>query len=267
VTIHLGIGMLLVGGSFAALIAGLRVLRDAGAANPELLRKLLHIGMGVVSLSLPWLFDTAWPVLVMASLFGLGLVGGRFSPVWRRIADGIVYGVRRHSFGDLCFPVAIAALFLVSARDPVTFSIPILTMTLADAAAALVGTRRGAHVFRRPGREKSIEGSVAFFIVALPCAYVPLQVWSGGDWVAMLLLSLNLALLATLVEAVSWNGLDNLTVPLAVFLLLRILRGGDIGHGMACLAVTVGVMTVLAYRCARSRGPSSAASEVVHEPL
>ena len=78
-TIHLGFGMLLVGGSFAALIAGLRVLRDAGAANPELLRKLLHIGMGVVSLSLPWLFDTPWPVLVMAGLFGLGLLGAGFS--------------------------------------------------------------------------------------------------------------------------------------------------------------------------------------------
>jgi phytol kinase len=267
VTVHLGFGMLLVGGSFAALIAGLHALRAGGAANPELLRKLLHIGMGVVSLSLPWLFNTPWPVLVLASLFGLGFLGGRYFPVWRRMADGIVYGVRRNSFGDLCFPLAVAALFLVSARDPVTFSIPILTMTLADAAAALVGTRRGAHVFRRPGREKSIEGSVAFFLVALPCAYLPLRVWSGVGWVAMLLLSLNLALLATLVEALSWNGLDNLTVPVTVFLLLRILRGCDIGHLMACLAVTVGVMTVLAYRCARRSGTSAAASEVVHEPL
>jgi phytol kinase len=267
VTIHLGFGMLLVGGSFAALIAGLHALRAAGAANPELLRKLLHIGMGVVSLSLPWLFDTPWPVLVMAGLFGLGLLGGRFSPMWRRIADGIVYGVRRNSFGDLCFPVAIAALFLVSARDPVTFYIPILTMTLADAAAALVGTRRGAHGFRRPGREKSIEGSVAFFIVALPCAYLPLRLWSEGGWIVMLLLSLTLALLATFVEALSWNGLDNLTVPLAVFLLLRMLRGCDIAYVMACLALTAGVMTVLACRCARGTGTSSAASEVVHEPL
>jgi phytol kinase len=267
VTIPLGLGMVLIGGSFAVLIAGLHALRAVGAANPELLRKLLHIGMGAVSLTLPWLFDTPWPVLAMASLFALGLLGGRFSPAWRCIAGGILYGVRRNSFGDLCFPVAIAALFLVSARDPVTFSIPILFMTLADAAAALVGTRRGAHGFRRPGREKSIEGSVAFFLVAVPCAYLPLHVWSRGGWVAMLLLSLNLAVLATLVEALSWNGLDNLTVPFAVFLFLRVLRRCDLGHGMACLAVTVGVMTVLGYRCARSGAASSAASEVAHEPL
>ena len=50
----------------------------------------------------------------------------------------------------------------------------------------------------------------------------------------MLLLSLNLALLATLVEALSWSGLDDLTVPLAV-VLLRMLRGCDIAYLMACL--------------------------------
>ena len=266
-TIHPALGMLLVGGSFAALIVGLRVLRDARAADPELLRKLLHIGMGAVSLSLPWLFNTPWPVLVLASLFGLGLLGGRFSPLWRRIADGVVYGVRRNSVGDVCFPVAIAALFLVSAGDPVTFYGPILTMTLADAAAALVGTRHGAHRFGRPGREKSVEGSAAFFIAALPCAYVPLRVWTGGGWAETLLLSFSLALLVTLVEAFSWNGLDNLTVPLAAFVLLRTLRGGEPWLLAACATVTAGVMMVLAFRCVRGLPFSPTASEVVHESV
>jgi len=108
---------------------------------------------------------------------------------------------------------------------------------------------------------------VAFFIVALPCAYLPLRVWTEGDWAETLLLSLNLALLATFVEALSWNGLDNLTVPLAVFLLLRMLRRCDIAYVLACLAVTAGIMTFLACRCARGTCASSAASEVIHEPV
>ena len=108
---------------------------------------------------------------------------------------------------------------------------------------------------------------MAFFLVALPCAYVPLRVWTEAGWAGTLLLSLNLALLATLVEALSWNGLDNLTVPLAVFLLLRMLRGCDIAYLMACLAVTAGVMALLACRCARGTCTSSAASEVIHEPV
>jgi phytol kinase len=259
--------MLLVGGSFAALIVGLRVLRDARAAPPELLRKLLHIGMGVVSLSLPWLFNTPWPVLLLAGAFGVGLLAGRSSALWRRVAGGIICGIKRTSVGDLCFPAAVAVVFLLSADHTPHFCIPILTLTLADAAAALVGSRHGAHRFGRPGREKSLEGSVGFFIVALPCAYVPLRVWTGGGWAEALLLALNLALLVTLVEALSWNGLDNLTVPLAAFVLLRTFRGGEPWLLAGCAAVTAGVIMVLAFRCVRGVPLSPTASEVVHETV
>jgi phytol kinase len=267
VTIHPALGMLLVGGSFAALIVGLRVLRDSRAADPELLRKFLHIGMGVVSLSLPWLFNTPWPVLLLAGAFGVGLLAGRSSAFWRRVAGGIICGVQRTSVGDLCFPAAVAVVFLLSADDTPHFCIPILTLTLADAAAALVGTRHGAHRFGRPGREKSVEGSVAFCIVALPCAYMPLRIWREGGWAETFLLSLNLALLITLVEALSWNGLDNLTVPLAAFVLLRTLHGGEPWLLAACAAVTTGVMMVLAFRCVRAVPFSPTASEVVHETV
>jgi phytol kinase len=267
VTIHPALGILLVGGSFAALIVGLRVLRDARAADPELLRKLLHVGMGGVSLSLPWLFNTPWPVLLLAGAFGVGLLAGRSSAFWRRVAGGIICGVKRTSVGDLCFPAAVAVVLLLSGGDTPHFCIPILTLTLADAAAALVGTRHGAHRFGRPGREKSVEGSVAFFIVALPCAYLPLRVWTEAGWAETLLLSLNLAFLVTLVEALSWNGLDNLTVPLAALLVLRTLRGLDTASLMACLAVTGGVIMCVAVRCVWATRAPAVASEVVHEPV
>ncbi len=266
-TIHPALGMLLVAASFAALIAALRILRDAHVAGPELLRKLLHVGMGGVSLMFPWLFDARWPVVILAGGFGVGLSVGRSSAWWRRVAEGIIYQVRRISVGDLCFPAAVAAAFLLSAGDRPTFFIPILTLTLADAAAALVGTRRGAHRLGGPWREKSLEGSVAFCAVALPCAYVPLRVWAAEGWVETLLLSLILALLTMLVEALSRNGLDNLTVPLAALLVLRTLRGRDTASLAACLAVTAGLITCFAVRCAWATRAASAASEVLHEPV
>jgi len=259
--------MLLVAASFAALIAGLRILRDARAASPELLRKLLHVGMGGVSFMLPWLFDARWPVILLAGAFGLCLSVGRFSALRWRVTEGIIHGVPRTSVGDLCFPAAVAATFLLSAGDRSNFCIPILTLTLADAVAALVGTRRGAHRLGRPGREKSLEGSAAFFIVALPSAYLPLRLWSAEGWVETLLLSLILAFLTTLVEALSRNGLDNLTVPLAALLVLRTLRGRDTASLMACLIVTAGVIPCLAVRCVWATRAASAASEVVHEPV
>lgn len=266
-TMHPALGMLLVGGSFAALIGGLRLLRAARAADPELLRKLLHIGMGMVSLTFPWLFDTPWPVLFLAGAFGMGLLVGRSSACWRRVAEGIICGITRTSVGDLCFPAAVAVVFLFSAGDPPRFCVPILTLTLADAAAALVGTRHGAHRFGRPGREKSLEGSAAFFTVALVCAAAPLRVWTEVGWGETLLLSLNLALLVTLVEAFSWDGLDNLTVPLAAFLVLRALYGREPWLLAACTAVTSGVMFVLAVRHVPGIPAASTAPEVTHESL
>jgi len=267
VTIHPALGMLLVGGSFAALIAGLRVLRDARGADPELLRKLLHIGMGVVSLTLPWLFETPWPVLLLAGAFGAGLLAGRSSACWRRVAGGILCGIKRTSVGDLCFPVAVAAVFVLSAGHTSYFCIPVLALTLADAAAALVGTRHGAHRFGRPGREKSLEGSAAFFLAALPCAYVPLRLWPEGGWAWTLLLSLNLAMLLTLVEALSGNGLDNLTVPLAAYLLLKMLREGETWMLAACAPVCAGALVVFACRAMRGFPVSPRTSEVVHETV
>ena len=266
-TVHPALGMLLVGASFAALIVSLRALRDARGVNPELLRKLVHLGMGVVSLGLPWLFDTHRPVLLLAGTFAGGLLAGRSSACLRRVAGGILWGVRRPSAGDLCFPAAVALVFALSAGRASHFCVPILTLTFADAAAALVGTRYGAHRVGRPGKQKSLEGSAAFCLLAFPCAYVPLLVWPEGGWAWTLLLSLNLAALLTLVEAASGNGLDNLTVPLAALLLLRTLSRGDVWLLALCATLTTVVVLLLAWRGLHGVRVSPATSEVIHEPV
>ena len=266
-TIHPVLGMLLVGASFATLIVGLRALRDTRGADPELLRKLLHIGMGVVSLSLPRLFDTPRPVLFLAGAFAAGLLAGRSSACWRRVAGGILCGIARTSVGDLCFPAAVAAVFALSAGHISSFCIPVLTLTLADAAAALVGTRHGVHRFGRPGRVKSLEGSAAFFLVAFPCAFVPLRLWPDGGWTWTLLLSLNLAALLTLVEALSGNGLDNLTVPLAALLLLRTLSRGDVPLLALCWTLAGALVLFLACRSMRGVSVTPTTSEAVDETV
>ncbi len=266
-TIRPGLGMCLVGASFAALIVVLRVWRDCRGADPELLRKLLHIGMGLVSVSLPWLFDTPRPVLLLAGAFAGGLLLGRSSAGWRRMTEGILCGIARPSLGDLCFPAAVALVFVLSARRPSHFCVSILVLAFADAAAALVGTRHGAHRFGRPGREKSLEGSAAFCLVALPCAYVPLRVWPEGGWVWTLLLSLDLAVLLTLVEALSGDGLDNLSVPVAACLLLHMLSRGDVWLLAACAALAAAAVAYLACHGVRGVQVSPATTEVIHEAV
>ena len=50
-------GIVLILVTLIGLIISLRWYKQRYSPNPELLRKLLHIGMGLTTLSFPWLFD------------------------------------------------------------------------------------------------------------------------------------------------------------------------------------------------------------------
>ena len=65
---EVGAAMLRAGGNavdaaLGAMLAALSLYRRLGKPHPELLRKLLHVGMGLTTLLFPWLFADAWPVL------------------------------------------------------------------------------------------------------------------------------------------------------------------------------------------------------------
>ena len=68
-----------------------------------------------------------------------------------------------------------------------------------------------------PGNTRSLEGSTAFLGVAFVCVFVLLY-WSGISVGEAMMLSLCVALVAAVVEAVSPHATDNLTVPLASWL-------------------------------------------------
>jgi phytol kinase len=71
------------------------------------------------------------------------------------------------------------------------------------------------------GASKSLEGSVAFVVVAFFCVHVPLLVWSDVGRSESLLIAATLALLVMLLEGSAWRGLDNLFIPIGGYFLLR----------------------------------------------
>src|SRR5207244_6099507 len=132
------------------------------------------------------------------------------------------------------------------------------------AMAALIGVRYGqAHYLTADGR-KSLEGSVAFFLVAFFCAHVPLLLVTDDVGRAeTLLIALLLAWLAMMFEAIAWAGLDNLALPLVSYLLLKVYFGLGIEDLVLRLAVT-GALTVFALLyCGRSTLVGSAVLGVV----
>jgi phytol kinase len=223
-------------GSFCGLMAGLLALQRHRRLHPELMRKLVHLGMGLVALSLPWLFESAWSVVALTSVFVLLLIGLRVLPTLRIHLGSPIHGVDRKSFGDIYFALGVGGLFLFSSGDPLLFCIPILILTLADAAAGVTGLYYGRLRYVVVTGEKSIEGSIAFFLTSFLSAHTALLLFTEVGRAETLLSALSLGLVLTFVEAVADNGLDNLLIPLVALLLLKTYLGMD----LVALAVHLG---------------------------
>lgn len=216
--------------------------RGAGAA--ELSRKLLHVAMGLILCPLPWLFDRPAPVILLCAVYLGLLVARRFLVALDNHVGGVIDGVGRRSVGEFLFPISVAVVFALARGDHVAYLAPILVLTLADAAAAVVGRRYGMCRYATPGGCKSLEGSLAFAVVAFASMHLTLLLAGNTGRMESVLLALVVALVLTVVEALVTGGWDNLLVPVGAWGMLRLLAG--LGAGSLSLLVTGAAVAVLA---------------------
>jgi phytol kinase len=211
-----------VAGSLLVVLGVLRALASWRRVDGEVLRKGMHVALGASALTYPWLFRSVAPAVAIAVLTLGVLLALRYVPRARAQLGGVVHGVKRASEGDLWFPVSVVAVFWLSSGSTVLYLIPVLTLTVADAFAALVGSRYGHMRYDTlEGDQKSAEGSIAFFLIAFFAAHVPLLMYTSVGRVESLLIGLTFGFLVMLLEAVAWRGLDNLFIPVGGFFLLR----------------------------------------------
>lgn len=215
--------------------------QQRASPHPELVRKLLHIPMGLMTLSFPWLFDTVLPVLIVGSLAIAILLALRYyAPLANRFGQ-VLGGVKRRSWGEIYFPISVMLLFTLASQQPLLFCIPILILTIADAVAALIGTYYGHYRYTATEGQKSAEGSIGFFTATFLSVHIPLLLFSATGRAESLLIGLILGLLVMLLEAIAWQGLDNLLIPLGSFLLLTTHLEMDLAALWARLAVLLGL--------------------------
>ena len=215
-----GLAILSVMVALGGLLWGVRAAQRRCALNPELCRKTVHMGMGLVCVTFPWLFQTAWPVAVLAGCAAAALGAVRLAPKLRKQLGGVLGGVERESWGELLFPLSVAFVFWLAHGQALLFCIPVLTLTLADAMAALIGQRYGLVRYETDSGWKSVEGSTAFFFVAFLSTHVPLLLCSDLGRLDCLLIAVVMGLILGLMEAIAWRGLDNLFIPLVSYVCL-----------------------------------------------
>lgn len=239
------LGIVLVLAALGAIFGGLRVVQVRYDLDPEATRKGVHVLMGGVTLTFPWLFDALWPVVVLGGLAGGLLLTVRIVPHLRDSAGTVLHDVDRHSYGELYYAVAVVLLFGLSGGDPILYGVPILLLGLADPVAALVGLRYGTSFYRTTEGFKTGEGSASFFLVAFFCVHVPVLLATDTGRLESLLIALIAGFLVMLLEAIAWRGLDNLFVPVGGYALLATHLAMDAGE-LAARLVTIAALFALA---------------------
>ncbi|NHF73179.1 hypothetical protein [Paracoccus xiamenensis] len=210
-------------GSVVVLLALMALVRRIAAAHdigPEMQRKLVHIGTGLYALTLPWLFPDRWPVYLLVAVTLVVMLVLRLPKLATAGIGATLHGVERQSYGDLMLAIAVGMCLFLSGEQPWLYVLPIAILTLADAAAALAGSSYGRKFFVVEDGRKSIEGSVVFFTLSFLISLVCLMLMTPLPPVNMLLLSAMVAGFGTMVEATSWQGFDNLFLPVGLLIFL-----------------------------------------------
>lgn len=203
-----------------ALLILVRWLSKQVNLDPEWQRKLLHIGLGLFSLSFPFIFQDTWEVFLLCLASAFIMLCIRFIPVLRQSVGRSLYDVNRSSLGELLFALTIVLLFWLSNDRLVTYILPMLILTISDTAAAIIGVHYGRHTYEVESGSKSWQGSAAFAIFTFVVSIILLSQLSDLSFLHSLIIASILAWLGTLIEAVCWHGIDNLVVPLGLYLLL-----------------------------------------------
>lgn len=219
-----GAEWLRVVGVLAGLFLGMpliRILAKQVGASPEVARKTIHVAMGLVCATFPWVFDRPLPVWILAAVATVPLAVIRALPALRAGVGSALHGVDRPSYGEVLFAPAVATVFAISGGDAILYLVPVLILTIADAAGALVGTRWGKRRYGAGGGFKTVEGSIIFCLTAFACAALTLYFGGRVDGEKALWIGLILALLAMMAEGFSDRGFDNLVIPLGCCLILE----------------------------------------------
>jgi len=206
-------------GAMLTAILGLNRLAQARAWEAELRRKIVHVATGMLAIALPWLLPHAWQVWLL-----LGLTAVAMALMRTRALAGLgqaVHGVARRSWGDYLLVLGVALTFALHDGRAILYVLPLAILAVADAAAALAGLRYGRTFYNAGLGRKSLEGSTIFFLLTLILSMICLLLLTDVPRANVIAISAAIAGFATLVEADSWHGFDNLFVPMGVLIFLQ----------------------------------------------
>jgi phytol kinase len=214
---------LLISFPFLAVVIALGIaLRKIFSISSESMRKFIHIGVSnwwFIALSC---FTTLGYALVGPILFII------LNSLFTFLGWGVAIGLndRKRNYGLIYFPITLVVLVALQHSDliaPLSATVGVLVMGYGDGLAALIGTKWGKREIPFNVSKKSYLGTAVMFVVSLAITLGTLAFFTALSPMKIVLVSLFIALVSAGVELITPLGLDNITVPLIVMILVEVL--------------------------------------------
>ena len=191
------------------------ILKNFLPENKELLRKIIHIGIGPLVPIAIFLGINQLTALFFAGCISILILLNYIYKIFPIIED-----IERKSYGTLFYCLSLFILISIFwERDPTSLIVGSLIMSFGDGLAGLIGKNFISKTWKILKQKKSLLGTGAMFCVSL------LVVLLTGYWCEFTVNFnyLLVALIATSLEQISVAGMDNLTVPIISALTFNLL--------------------------------------------
>ena len=182
-------------------------------SRPEFSRKFLHIMVGNMIFAMPF-FSSPWVMIIGLTLpasIGTFLLT-EYSPI--KIENSMTES--GHALGLFFYSAIWTILLVVFGNYIWIVALAIVPLVYGDGFAALIGIKFGKVKFSVFGSTKSLEGSLSMFVVTAVMSVFVWMVYTSIGYNMPEFNIVNIMLIsavATICEAFSYGGIDNLTVP------------------------------------------------------
>lgn len=180
-----------------------------GKNNKEISRKFIHISLaGYWIIAMFFFNNVICASIVPASFVLINTLSYKFNLIKsmeREEQDG---------FGTIYYAIAILVLSIVTfgiINKPIVGLVGMLVMCFGDGFAAIFGKKFGKKKYEIGNTTKSYLGSFTMLIITFGIVYAVFSFYGTAYTIVKAIL---VAVIATILEAVSIKGTDNITVPL-----------------------------------------------------
>lgn len=197
----------------AYIMAVLMISKFLTKNGEEISRKFVHIMLSNVWFFIMVFFDSViWASLLPAMFVIINSLSYKFK---------ILKSIEReenNGFGTVYYAISLLliCIFTFEVKHPILGLPAVLIMGYGDGFAAVVGKKIKSKEYKIGNTKKTVAGSVTMFAISL---FISLIIFKLLNVEYFALKAIGISAVATVLEAISIKGLDNITVPIVVTIL------------------------------------------------